>query len=107
MENQDEFVPVLDEKEVQEGKMKLVTFEGLPLLFIKQQGKIFVIDNRCPHMACGFEGGSLDGLVIVCPCHDWRFSLETGEYEDEPSMKLVMFKWKREAGKIWVKIDEE
>jgi nitrite reductase/ring-hydroxylating ferredoxin subunit len=107
MENQEKFVPVLDDTEVQEGKMKLVHFEGLPLLFIKQQGKIFVIDNRCPHMACGFVGGSLDGLVIVCPCHDWRFSLETGEYEDEPSMKLVMFKWKREAGKIWVKIDEE
>ena len=54
MENQEEFVPVLDEKELQEGKMKLVPFEGTPLLFIKQQGKIFVIDNRCPHMACGF-----------------------------------------------------
>jgi nitrite reductase/ring-hydroxylating ferredoxin subunit len=107
MENHEEFVPVLDEKELQEGKMKLVSFEGLPLLFIKQQGKIFVIDNRCPHMACGFVGGSLDGMVIVCPCHDWRFSLETGEYEDEPSIKLVVFKWKSKSGKIWVKIDEE
>jgi nitrite reductase/ring-hydroxylating ferredoxin subunit len=107
MENQEEFVPVLDEKELQEGKMKLVTFEGLPLLFIKQQGKIFVVDNRCPHMACSLMGGSLDGLVIVCPCHDWRFSLETGEYEDEPAMKLVMFKWKIESGKIWVKLDED
>jgi 3-phenylpropionate/trans-cinnamate dioxygenase ferredoxin subunit len=107
MDNQEEFVSVMDEKELQEGKMKLVAFEGIPLLFIKQLGKIFVIDNRCPHMACGFVGGSLDGLVIVCPCHDWRFSLETGEYEVDPSMKLVMFQWKVELGKIWVKLDEE
>ena len=107
MINQEEFVPVLDENELHEGKMKLVPFEGIPILFIKQQGKIFVIDNRCPHMACSLAGGSLDGMVIVCPCHDWRFSLETGEYEDEPSMRLAMFKWKVESGKIWVKLDKE
>ena len=39
MENTDGFVPVLDEKELEEGKMKLVTVEGTPLLFIKQHGR--------------------------------------------------------------------
>ncbi len=99
MENSDGFVSVLEEKELVEGKMKLVSVEGTPVLFIKQKGKIFVIDNRCPHQGCGFSGGSLDGLVIVCPCHDWRFNLETGEYEDEPLFKLKMYEWKVEGGK--------
>ena len=107
MENQNGFVPVLDEKELQEGAMKLVSKEGTPILFIKQHGKIFVIDNRCPHMGCGFSGGTLEGLVIICPCHDWHFNLETGEYADEPSIKLIMFEWKVEVGKIWVKLEEE
>ena len=103
---EEEFVMVLEEKALQEGQMKLVSFEGLPILFIKQQGKIFVIDNRCPHMGCGFSGGTLDGLVIVCPCHDWRFNLETGEYEDEPLIKLKKFEFKVESGKIWIKLEE-
>jgi len=103
---EEEFVVVLEEKDLQEGKMKLVSFEGLPILFIKQQGKIFVIDNRCPHMGCGFSGGTLAGLVIVCPCHDWRFNLETGEYEDEPLIKLKKFEFKVESGKIWIKLEE-
>ena len=107
MENHDGFVPVLEEKELQEGKMKRLSVEGTPVLFIKQQGKIFVIDNRCPHQGCGFSGGTLDGLVIVCPCHDWRFNLETGEYEDEPLIKLTKFEWKVESGKIWVKLEED
>jgi nitrite reductase/ring-hydroxylating ferredoxin subunit len=102
-----DFLVGIDEKELEEGKMKLVSVEGTPVLFIKQNGKIYAIDNRCPHMGCGFSGGSLDGLVIVCPCHDWRFNLETGEYEDEPLYKLVKFPFKVEAGKIWVKIDED
>jgi nitrite reductase/ring-hydroxylating ferredoxin subunit len=107
MENQEEFVPVLEEKELQEGKMKRISVEGTPILLIKQQGKIFAIDNRCPHQACSLSNGTLDGLVIICPCHDWRFNLETGEYEDDPSLKLATFEWKVEAGKIYVKINED
>jgi 3-phenylpropionate/trans-cinnamate dioxygenase ferredoxin subunit len=103
----DDFVPVLEEKDLQEGKMKLVSADGLPVSLIKQSGKIFAIDNRCPHMGCRFSDGTLESGVIVCPCHEWRFNLKTGEYQDEPSIKLKMYEWKIESGKIWVKLDEE
>jgi 3-phenylpropionate/trans-cinnamate dioxygenase ferredoxin subunit len=101
------FVPVLEEKELQEGKMKLVRIEGLPILLIKQQGQIYVIDDRCPHMGCAFSGGTLEGTTIICPCHDWRFNLKTREYEEEPLIKITSYEWKIESGKIWVKIAEE
>ena len=103
----DNFFPALEEKDLQEGTMKLVRVEGSPVLLIKQSGQIFAIDNRCPHMGCSFSDGALDGLVIVCPCHDWRFDLKTGEYEDNPSIKLITFEWKIESGKIWVKVEDE
>ena len=103
----DDFFPVLEEKELQEGTMKLVRVEGYPVLLIKLSGQIFAIDNRCPHMGCGLSDGELDGLVIVCPCHDWRFDLKTDEYEDDSSIKLTAFEWKIESGKIWVKLEDE
>ena len=101
------FVSVIDEKELQEGKMKLVRVEGKPVLLIRQAEKIYAIDDRCPHMGCKFSGGTLDGNVVICPCHDWRFNLETGEYEDQPSYMLTMYPFKIEAGKIWVKVEED
>jgi nitrite reductase/ring-hydroxylating ferredoxin subunit len=107
MAESDNFVPILKEKELQEGMMKLIRVEGYPVLLIKQLGQIYVIDNRCPHMACSLSGGTLDGGVIVCPCHDWRFDLKTGAYEDNPSMRLTSYKWKIKSGKILVKFDEE
>jgi nitrite reductase/ring-hydroxylating ferredoxin subunit len=100
-----EFVPVLEEKNLQEGVMKLVTAQGTPILLIKTRGEIYAIDNRCPHMGCGFSGGSLVGDVIICPCHDWRFNLKTGEYEEIKEMVLTKFEWKVESGKIWVKLE--
>ncbi|MGD0645369.1 MAG: Rieske (2Fe-2S) protein [Candidatus Bathyarchaeia archaeon] len=107
MSSQSGFVPVLDENELQEGSMKLVSVEGVPVLLIKQSGQIFAIDNRCPHMGCAFSGGTLEGFLIVCPCHDWRFDLETGEYQDEPAIKLTSYEFKLKSGKIWIRLEEE
>jgi 3-phenylpropionate/trans-cinnamate dioxygenase ferredoxin subunit len=106
MGEMEDFFPVLEVKELADGSMKLVSVESIPVLLIKQAGKIFAIDNRCPHQGCGFSGGTLDGLVIVCPCHEWRFNLVTGEYEEEPAMKLTKFEWKIKDGKIWVKLED-
>jgi 3-phenylpropionate/trans-cinnamate dioxygenase ferredoxin subunit len=103
----DNFVPILEEKFLHEGTMKLVSIEGEPVLLIKQSGKIFAIDNRCPHMGCALSGGTLDGFIIICPCHDWRFDLRTGEYQDEPLMKLKKYDWKITSGKIWIQFEEE
>jgi 3-phenylpropionate/trans-cinnamate dioxygenase ferredoxin subunit len=105
MSEENEFVPVLEEEALEDGSMKLVSVEGVPVLLVKVLGQIFAIDNRCPHMSCGFSGGSLDGYVIICPCHDWHFDLRTGEYEEENAITLTKFEWKIEAGKIWVKLD--
>jgi nitrite reductase/ring-hydroxylating ferredoxin subunit len=98
--------PVLEEKKLKNGTMKLVSIEGTPVLLINQTGQIFAIDNRCPHMGCRFSDGSLDGFFIVCPCHEWHFNLKTGKCEVEPAFRLRMYEVWVELGQIWVKIEE-
>jgi len=107
MSDNDGYTPVIDEKDLQEGKMKLVRTDGKPVVFIKQKGKIYLIDDRCPHMGCKFSNGSLDGDVVICPCHEWRFNLETGEYEKDPEYVLTTYPFKIQSGKIWVKLEED
>jgi 3-phenylpropionate/trans-cinnamate dioxygenase ferredoxin subunit len=101
------YSPLLDEKELQEGKMKVVRAEGKPVLFIKQNGNVYVIDDRCPHMGCKFSGGSLDGEVVICPCHEWRFNLQSGEYVEDADYVLTTYPFKVVEGKIWVKLEED
>ena len=107
MADSEGYTPILDEKDLEEGKMKMVRAEGKAVLFIKQGGKIYVIDDRCPHMGCKFSGGSLDGGFVVCPCHDWRFNLESGEYEMQPVYMLTVYPFKVLDGRIWVKLEED
>jgi len=102
---EEEFTPVLNESELAEGTMKGVNVEGTPVLLIKKAGKIYAYDDRCPHQQCLISGGEIDKLAVVCPCHDWRFNIQTGEYEDEPAFVLTSFECKVADGKIWVKVE--
>jgi nitrite reductase/ring-hydroxylating ferredoxin subunit len=101
-----EFVPVLDESDLIEGQMKEAKAKDTPVLLVKLSGKIYAYDDRCPHMQCKLSHGTLDGGMVVCSCHEWRFKVETGEYEKWPQVKLVPLEWKVEAGKIWVMVEE-
>jgi 3-phenylpropionate/trans-cinnamate dioxygenase ferredoxin subunit len=102
----EDYYPAIEEKALEENTMKLASVEGVKILFIKQKNKIYVIDNRCPHQACGFSGGKLDNEFIVCPCHDWRFNLNSGEYEVKPFYKLKFYEYKIVDGQIYVKLDD-
>lgn len=101
------YIPLLSESEIKDGEMKIVRAEGKPVLFIKHKGKLYVIDDRCPHMGCKFSGGTIEGGMVVCPCHEWRFSLETGEYENDAAYVLTFYPFMVKDEKVWVKLDED
>jgi len=44
-------------------------------------GKIFALDNRCPHEGYPLSEGTFSGkkCVLTCNWHNWKFSAETGE----------------------------
>ena len=107
MSEDESYTAVIAESEIQEGKMKLIRAEGKQVLFIKQNGKLYVIDDRCPHMGCKFSWGNIDDDFIVCPCHEWRFNLETGEYENDSEFILTTYPFKIKDEKIWVKLEDD
>lgn len=107
MSSDEGYIPLLSESEIKDGEKKLVRAEGKQVLFIKHKNKLYVIDDRCPHMGCKFSGGTIADDMVICPCHDWRFSLETGEYENDPGYALTFYPFKVKDGKVWVKLDED
>ena len=101
----EEWVPVLDEKVLDENVGETVTPKGLPVLLMKRYGQIFALSNRCPHMGCTLAGGAMEGYVLTCPCHDWRFDIRTGQMvEGDPSITLSTYEWRVESGKISIKV---
>ena len=50
-------------------------------VFKTRSGKIFAVDNRCPHKSGPLAEGMLAGDYVVCPLHANRFDMATGQCE--------------------------
>ena len=68
-------------------------------------GKIVAFENRCPHIDGPIAFGKIDGTVITCPWHFFRFDLETGAAIGlESVMRLRVFKTAVENGQIQIEL---
>jgi nitrite reductase/ring-hydroxylating ferredoxin subunit len=99
------WVPVLDEKILDEQGGACVAPKGLPVLLMKRYGEIFALSNCCPHMGCALAGGSMNGYVLTCPCHDWQFDIRTGRmFPVDTGVVLRLYEWRIDSGKIEIKV---
>ena len=79
--------------------------DGTPVLLIKRYGEIFALSNCCPHMGCALAGGSMNGYVLTCPCHDWQFDIRTGRmFPVDTGVVLRLYEWRIDSGKIEIKV---
>ena len=99
------FHEVLEESTLADNSMEIVKIDGRRIAVIRRFGKLFAIDNDCPHVG-GFLGrGTLDGSNVVCPLHQWTFDIATGKSTKGLSdMRVAVHEVKAENGKIWVKL---
>ena len=49
-----------------------------PILVVHQRGRVFALDNRCPHMGFPLDRGSVEDGILTCHWHHARFDLKSG-----------------------------
>src|SRR5215203_5614081 len=75
-----------------------------PILLVYDQGRVFALDNRCPHMGFPLERGSIADGILTCHCHHARFDLASGctfdlWADDVPTCPVEV----RDGGEVWIK----
>jgi len=75
-----------------------------PILVLYEDGRVFALDNRCPHMGFPLERGSTDDGILTCHWHHARFDLASGctfdlWADDVPTCPVEI----RAGNQIWVK----
>jgi nitrite reductase/ring-hydroxylating ferredoxin subunit len=89
MTNPNSAIRVASKGELKDGASLCVKAEGRALALFQAEGKIYAIDNKCPHFGGPLcEGGVKDGIV-TCPWHGSQFKIETGEVTHGPAKKGV------------------
>lgn len=46
---------------------------------VTASGKIYVVEDACPHDGSALSTGFVDGERLVCARHGWEFELATGQ----------------------------
>ncbi|MGI8315594.1 nitrite reductase small subunit NirD [Halobacillus mangrovi] len=57
-------------------------------IFKLDNGKVHVIENRCPHKGGVLAEGLVSGEHVFCPMHDWKISVKDGKVQ-EPDVGCV------------------
>ena len=47
-------------------------------------GELFALDNTCPHAGGPLGEGTLEGDLVQCPWHGWKFNVRTGRCVKNP-----------------------
>jgi nitrite reductase/ring-hydroxylating ferredoxin subunit len=74
-----------------------------PILVIYNRGRVFALDNRCPHMGFPLERGSVEDGILTCHWHHARFDLESGCTFDLWADDVPKFPVEERNGEVWVK----
>jgi nitrite reductase/ring-hydroxylating ferredoxin subunit len=58
--------------------MKMVKVDGHRLCLVRTSEGVFALDQACPHEGYGLTTGELDGDLITCAWHNWKFRVSDG-----------------------------
>ena len=100
----DNFVPSINETDLKDGTMKMVTVSGKHILLARIGDEVYGISHICPCMKCDLAQGKLEGYVVICPCHGWKFDVRTGVYLRTKKKLLTTYRCKIENDKIYIEI---
>ena len=105
----DEFTPVLEESELPDSGMRSVEAGGTQILLSRAgDGRICAISNVCSHFSGPLAEGDREGDTVVCPLHNSRFDLCTGEVMDGPAVfPQSRYETRVREGTIEVRADPE
>lgn len=60
------------------GEMKMASVSEHRIAVIRTPSGLHALDNACPHEGYGLVTGTLDGEVVTCQWHNWKFDARTG-----------------------------
>ena len=60
------------------GTMKMIKVDGHRVCLARTSTGLHAIDHACPHEGYGLTQGELDGDVVTCAWHNWKFRVTDG-----------------------------
>jgi nitrite reductase/ring-hydroxylating ferredoxin subunit len=101
-----EFVRVAALADIKPGQGLVAEAKGKTLAVFNVDGAIHAINNTCCHRDGPLGEGELEGHIVTCPWHGWRYNVTTGACMNNPSAKVEAYQVKIEGDDVKVLLEE-
>lgn len=99
-----DFVAVLRDEEIEEGRVRRLQVKGVAIALVRRQGRVYALGDRCAHLGGPLSEGTVEGDALRCPWHGSLFALEDGRVLEGPStFPQPCFEARVRAGRIEVR----
>jgi nitrite reductase/ring-hydroxylating ferredoxin subunit len=100
-----QFIAVSTLKELPPGTMRVVEIEGRDVVVVNDDGQLYAIDNRCPHLGGPLGKGRLEGRELTCPWHGWRWDVKSGRVLwPDVGWRATSYPVKVDDGRVMVRV---
>jgi len=93
-----------DLTDIPDGDVLAVVVEGRSVLLSRTDSMVRAYRNACAHLGMPLEDGAIEGDVLTCTYHGFRYLLSTGECLTAPEVQLQRYPVRLEAGSVLVRV---
>ena len=101
-----EFITVAKVGDIPDGEGRAFAVNGRMVAIFNEEGKYSAIDDFCPHMGASLAGGYLEGGIVTCPWHGWRFDGRNGACLEGGQSATRAYPVKVRDDRVYVQIDD-
>lgn len=84
--------------------LQSVTVGNQKIIIGVLDGEMFAFGAFCPHRSGPMECSEVEGAIVTCPLHGWRFDLRQGGREIHGYRGLSTLNVKVEKGQVFVEL---
>lgn len=98
-------VKVASVNDVKPGECRTVDADGTEVALYNVGGAIFATANTCPHRGGPLGEGAMEGDVVTCPWHGFRYNVASGQcVAPNPALKVDAFPVSVQGGDVFVEM---
>jgi ferredoxin-thioredoxin reductase catalytic chain len=97
-------VPVAHTTDMRDGESRHVKVGKRDIALFRVEGRFFALSNLCRHAFGPLAEGFLDGHVVMCPWHGWRYDVRDGT-TDHPDADVKVYPVTVRDGEVFVTVE--
>jgi nitrite reductase/ring-hydroxylating ferredoxin subunit len=97
-----EFVFAAKSHDIPTSRGKTIALGDKRIALFNVDGVFYAIDDTCLHRGGPLGEGELEGCVVTCPWHGWKYDVRSGGMTMNPAARVNCYPTRVDAGDVQV-----